>query len=123
MPDLDEAGTREEMTKVEDALLDIIGKFPTYMRPPFFEWDALNLEVLGELGYKVMWADLDTQDWQGNMDDSISIFESGIQNGGSLVLAHDVHETTAEVLVPAMISAIQEAGLTGEFFLCSNAEA
>lgn len=118
MPLLSAEEVVSEMEQVEDALLDIIGKFPTYMRPPFFEWDDENLEVLGELGYLVIHADLDTNDWQFDMPASIAAFESGIANGGSLVLAHDVHESTAEVLVPAMISAVQEAGLRGELCSC-----
>ncbi|KAL2110225.1 hypothetical protein VUR80DRAFT_1446 [Thermomyces stellatus] len=100
-----------EMTRVEEALLEIIGKFPTYMRPPYFSWNGDNLDVLGELGYKVIHADLDTNDWRADMDASIDEFESGIAEGRSIVLAHEVHHATAEELVPAMISAVQEAGL------------
>lgn len=104
-----------EMTRVEEALLEIIGKFPTYMRPPYFSWNGDNLDVLGELGYKVIHADLDTNDWRADMDASIDEFESGIAEGRSIVLAHEVHHATAEELVPAMISAVQEAGLEGKF--------
>ena len=31
---LDAAGVTSQMTQLEDALMSIIGKFPTYMRPP-----------------------------------------------------------------------------------------
>ena len=101
------------MTKVEDALLDILGKFPTYMRPPYFSWNDDNLETLGELGYKVIHADVDTLDWEGDMTAAKANFEAGIDAGGSIVLAHDVHENTAHDLVPAMIVAIQQRGLRG----------
>ena len=102
-----------QMTQLEDALVDIIGKRPIYMRPPFFSWDDESLEVLGDLGYRVIHADVDTFDWKGDMDASIENFNDGIEDGGSIVLAHDVHELTVEVLVPDMISAIQASGLQG----------
>lgn len=101
------------MTLVEGALVDIVGQYPTYMRPPFFSWSPENLQTLGDLGYKVIHADVDTLDWEGDMEASIANFNDGIDAGGSIVLAHDVHEATVETLVPAMISAIQASGLQG----------
>ncbi|MBE3047795.1 polysaccharide deacetylase family protein [Candidatus Bathyarchaeota archaeon] len=101
----------EQMTQLEVALVDIIGKYPTYMRPPYFEWDDENLDTLGELGYKVIHADIDTLDWAGDIPASITNFINGIADGGSIVLAHEVHEATVKTLVPAMLSALKIRGL------------
>ena len=105
------------MTQLEDALMSIIGKFPTYMRPPYFAYNDQTLQTLGGLGYRAIQADIDTLDWQNNNPGSIgqsaTIYANGLDSGGSISLAHDVHQTTAQSLVPAMISAIQQRGLNG----------
>lgn len=41
-----------EITKLEDAFLDILGVIPTYFRPPFGEFTDASLNVLQKLGYK-----------------------------------------------------------------------
>lgn len=114
---MDAAGITSEMTRLEDALVGIIGKFPTYMRPPYFSYNEQTLQVLGGLGYRVIHADIDTLDWQNNTPDTIENsainFANGIASGGSISLAHDVHQTTAHNLVPRMIEIIQQNGLNG----------
>ncbi|ORY58382.1 uncharacterized protein BCR38DRAFT_468653 [Pseudomassariella vexata] len=112
---LDAAAVTSQMTDLETAFLSIIGKFPTYMRPPYFSYTDETLETLGGLGYHVIHADIDTQDWQFNTlgnTTSVGIFEAGLDAGGGLTLAHDVHENTAVTLVPAMIAAVQSRGLS-----------
>ena len=37
---------RDQIVKNEVALVDILGFFPTYLRPPFTKW---NDEIIGEL--------------------------------------------------------------------------
>lgn len=51
---LDAAGITSQMTQLEDALSSIIGKIPTYMRPPYFSTNALVLQTVGNLGYHVI---------------------------------------------------------------------
>lgn len=51
---LDAAGITSQMTQLETALNSIIGKTPTYMRPPYFSTNALALQTLGGLGYHVI---------------------------------------------------------------------
>lgn len=108
------------MTQLENALLSIIGRFPTYMRPPYFAYNDQTLQTLGSLGYKVIHSDIDTQDWQNNTPDtvsnSISIYANGLDSGGSISLAHDVHQTSATQLVAGMIQAIQQRGLNGSCY-------
>ncbi|SPO07576.1 related to deacetylase [Cephalotrichum gorgonifer] len=112
---LDAAGVTSQMTQLESTLLNIIGKFPTYMRPPYFSYSQATLNTLGGLGYKVVNADIDTKDYENNTPGTIGVaianFENGLNAGGSISLAHDVHQTTATHLVPAIVSAIQSRGL------------
>lgn len=111
---LDAAGITSEMTLLEDALLNIIGKFPTYMRPPYFSYNSATLQTLGNLGYHVIQASIDTLDWQyntpGQIGQSVQIFQNGLNSGGTISLSHDVHQTTADTLVSGMINAVRSSG-------------
>ncbi|KAF7548498.1 hypothetical protein G7Z17_g7003 [Cylindrodendrum hubeiense] len=112
---LDASGIESEMTQLESAFLDILGYFPTYMRPPFFSYNDQVLQTVGSLGYHVIIADIDTLDWENDspeaIGESIRLFTEDLDAGGSIALAHDVHEQTVLTLAPAMIAAIQERGL------------
>ncbi|KAH6691494.1 polysaccharide deacetylase family protein [Plectosphaerella plurivora] len=102
---------RAQMIKVEEHLLKLIGKFPVYMRPPYLDTNAQVLGYLKELDYRVISRDVETNDWQKNPTASIAAFISSVNAGNRLVLAHDVHKETVEVLLPAMIKEIQKRGL------------
>jgi peptidoglycan/xylan/chitin deacetylase (PgdA/CDA1 family) len=51
---LDSQQRRDEMTKQEMALNDILGFFPTYMRPPFNKCAAACMADMLELGYHIV---------------------------------------------------------------------
>ena len=108
------------MNLLESALLQILGYYPTYMRPPYFSTNDLVLQTMGELGYHVVNAGIDTLDWandsEGAIQTSVQRFIDGLNAGGSIELSHDVHQWTANVLVQAMIDEIKNRGLKG---MCS----
>ncbi|CCF42768.1 polysaccharide deacetylase [Colletotrichum higginsianum] len=105
-----------QMTKLEDAFFDIIGKCPTYMRPPYFSWNSATLSIMKDLKYHVIRADIDTFDWKyssyGNLT-GLTLFENGIDAGGTLTLCHDVQKNTAEVLLPELLRVMKENNLNG----------
>ena len=105
------------MTQLENTLVGLIGKFPTYMRPPYFDYNAQTLQTLGGLGYRVIHANIDTKDYENNTpgtyQNAVNNFNAGLNNGGSISLAHDVHGVTVTHLLPAMIQSIQSRGLRG----------
>ncbi|PKS12490.1 hypothetical protein jhhlp_000697 [Lomentospora prolificans] len=115
LADLDADEIADEMIELEDALIGVIGKFPTYMRPPFFSYTDATLQTLGELGYHVIHANIDTNDWSFQneclIENAVKMFEEGVSRGGSIVLAHDVHLLTAYTLVPAMLQMVKDRGL------------
>jgi peptidoglycan/xylan/chitin deacetylase (PgdA/CDA1 family) len=45
---------RDQIILNEIALVEILGYFPTYMRPPYTSWNAESLVELGNLGYHVV---------------------------------------------------------------------
>lgn len=100
------------MNELESALLNIIGRYPTYMRPPYLSCGSTCLSTLNTLGYHVISTNLDTQDWQFNTPStnwqSQQIFNNAISStsgssGRWIVLAHSVHETSVDLLAGYMI--------------------
>ena len=109
----------EEMSRLEATLARIIGKAPTYFRPPFASCENGCLSDMAAMGYHIINFDVDTKDYLHNRPDTVgvaqNIFASALddgQNSGSfLVLTHDVQETTATALLPFMLDKIREKGL------------
>ncbi|KAG8533095.1 uncharacterized protein KY384_001878 [Bacidia gigantensis] len=112
---LDTAAITSEMTDLEDALISIIGKYPAYMRPPYLSTNDSVLQTLGGLGYHVISANIDTKDYENDSEAAIQTavqnFKTGLDQGGSIELSHDVHQWTAKTLVSAMIQEVQNRGL------------
>lgn len=50
----------DQMIRNEMAIRNIIGKYPTYMRPPYSSCEAVCQSVLSKLGYVISYFDLDT---------------------------------------------------------------
>lgn len=57
-----------DMIRNDRAITNIIGKFPTYMRPPYAECSNTSncLLDMAELGYHVVGYEVDSHDWQRN---------------------------------------------------------
>lgn len=106
------------MYRLENALYDIIGEIPTYMRPPYFDYNNDTLAALGSIGYKVVNADIDTNDWKYNTKETfqtaVTAFRDGLTQGGSITLMHDVHANTIDNILPEIIKVVQEHKLKGE---------
>ncbi|GFF60146.1 hypothetical protein IFM61606_05802 [Aspergillus udagawae] len=107
----------DQIIKNEIALSDILGFFPTYLRPPYMSCTTDCLTDLRDLGYHVANYDIDTLDWQEKYPNSQNIFKSALQSGNpktnSLIpLAHDIHSHTVHDFVPFMIDYLKERGYT-----------
>lgn len=112
------------MSLLSNEFINIIGKYPVYMRPPYFSFNARTLGVLGQLGFKVIIADIDTNDWRysssGGAEPSLASYYAGLDNGGSIVLMHDVHQNTVQNILPRIIQATLQSGKRGRLKYCSD---
>lgn len=108
----------QQMALLSNQFIHMIGKDPVYMRPPYFSFSDRTLGVLGQLGYKVIIADIDTNDWQyssfGGAEASVDSYNYGLSQGGSIVLMHDVHQNTVENILPRIIQATRRSGKRGK---------
>lgn len=116
---LDYNGVVSQMTQLEDALQEIVGVKPAYMRPPYLDTNGVALGALGDLGYHVISCSIDTKDYENDdpslIANSVNKFNNELNAGGSIVLSHDVHEQTVYTLAQAMLDEIKARGLTRMF--------
>ncbi|KAJ5917074.1 Glycoside hydrolase/deacetylase beta/alpha-barrel [Penicillium tannophilum] len=103
-----------QMTDLEDAFMRILGIFPTYMRAPYLMVTADVLNAMTALEYHVIGASIDTKDYENDHPDdswrSFEKFRAELDAGGTIVLAHDSHQTTVEILVDNMLAEIALRG-------------
>jgi peptidoglycan/xylan/chitin deacetylase (PgdA/CDA1 family) len=109
---LDEAGREYELVTNENALRNILGFTPTYMRPPYGSCsrDSGCLATATRLGYHVVNWDVDTKDFEGDLQRSKDLFDAGFDGSSSrIILNHDTHQQTVTDLAEYMLNRVNDA--------------
>jgi len=113
----DTATRRAQLQYLEQALINVLGVYPSYLRPPYATCDFSCLTDVEAMGYRVVNFDVDTKDYLNNTPDtvrnSMNTFKAALDDparNSLLVLAHDVHQETALTLVPYMLEEIRRKG-------------
>ncbi|SPN99705.1 uncharacterized protein DNG_02556 [Cephalotrichum gorgonifer] len=104
-----------QIAKLETALADLFGFFPTYYRPPYTGCGEGCIAALGARGYHVANYNLDTKDWQVDVWQARQNYDFGLansspQSSGIITLAHDIHQDTVRDLTQFMIDKASGAG-------------
>jgi peptidoglycan/xylan/chitin deacetylase (PgdA/CDA1 family) len=116
---LTEANRRAEMYKLEMAMRNIVGFFPTYMRPPYSSCNAACTQTMNALGYHIVYFDLDTDDYNQATPAKIQVAKNNFANAVNpsnpandafLAIAHDIHQTTAQNLTEFMLQTLTAKG-------------
>ncbi|KAH9217336.1 putative xylanase/chitin deacetylase [Leptodontidium sp. 2 PMI_412] len=104
-----------QITNTEHAFINVLGFMPTYMRTPYLSCNGLCMNLLANLGYKIIGTNLDTKDYENTSPDMIwnakNNFELRLNEGGNMALAHDIHEQTVVSLTPYMLETLLARGL------------
>ena len=96
---LDQIAT--EMHKLDNAIANILGVEPRYMRPPYGSIGGSVLDALWDLGYEVVTWDVDTIDWKADVATSKKyVAHAGSDGNGHIVLMHETHQSTVDLLTP-----------------------
>ncbi|KAH8726383.1 hypothetical protein GQ44DRAFT_825734 [Phaeosphaeriaceae sp. PMI808] len=114
----------EQMVKLEMATSNLIGKFPTYMRPPYSSCTAASgcAQDMADLGYHISYFDLDTDDYNNITPEKAQIPKDNVYNAINpsnpssqqfLAIAHDIHLQTARNLTGYMLDLMVTKGYTG----------
>ena len=94
--------------KTSNAIYEITGEYPVYIRPPFGEWrEGLDLAVTM---IPVLW-DVDSRDWESQNTASICSAVLPNVKDGSIILMHDGYRATVEAL-RRIVKELKEEGYT-----------
>lgn len=88
----------EEIKKTQEVIYQAAGFIPQYIRPPFGSWNEMLQE---ETSLEAVLWDVDPYDWKVQNTDAIvkSILEQ--TEDGSIILLHDVYETSVGAALKA----------------------
>jgi peptidoglycan/xylan/chitin deacetylase (PgdA/CDA1 family) len=112
----------DQMVKNEMAIRNILGKYPTYMRPPYSSCNGACQTVMRNLGYVISYFDLDTDDYnqlaniqvaKDNFKRILDATPGGSSSGNRLAIGHDIHEQTALNLTAYMLQYLRSKGYRG----------
>lgn len=111
-----------EMAKTERAIANIIGKYPTYMRPPYSECNEKSgcQKDMKDMGYSLVGLTFDTLDWKnaaGHIQDSTQLVEEYFDklgpDGHALICQHDILGASVQELTPIILNIIKDKGFKG----------
>ncbi|KAB1660899.1 polysaccharide deacetylase family protein [Pseudoclavibacter sp. CFCC 13796] len=108
LTDLTSAQVRDQLTRTDDAVERICGVRPAHVRPPYGFFDDTVAQASPHP--LVLW-DVDSLDWK---EPGQSVVHDKIlreAKAGSIVLMHDVHEPTMEMM-PKLLHDLRASGLT-----------
>lgn len=102
----------------EMALRNILGRIPTYFRPPYVDCDAACHSKLGALGLHSIYYDLDTLDYQNDDPTKIQESKDNFNNNfgqvphptNSMLLGHDILYQTVYNLTAYMLQDMATLG-------------
>lgn len=101
------------------AMRNIVGFFPTYMRPPYSSCTAACQATMAALGYHIIYFDLDTDDYNNVtpalINNAVNNFNNAVNPSNPatkswLAIAHDIHPLTATTLTQEMLKTIAAKG-------------
>lgn len=88
-----EAAAIEQVDKTNEAIYEIVGEYPEYIRPPFGSWKS-NLDYETKM-IEVLW-DVDPRDWAtSNSSAVVERVVSKVQED-SIILLHDASESSVK---------------------------
>ncbi|MFJ8517551.1 polysaccharide deacetylase family protein [Lysinibacillus xylanilyticus] len=92
---LSTANVKQEVDRTSNAIYAAIGQYPTVFRPPY---GATNDKVRTVITTpSILWS-IDTLDWKHRNADKILTYVKASVKDGSIILMHDIHQTTANGL-------------------------
>ena len=100
--DLSTAEVEKQIESTQQAIELVIGKKPDFFRPPYGATNRAVKEVASRFGEtEILWS-LDTKDWESrNPKTILKVVKSEVKDG-SVILMHDIHDTTVEAVEPIL---------------------
>ena len=84
---------KDQISKTSYAMVDVLGKRPVLVRPPYGSFKPTTLQTVAQPF--IIWS-VDPKDWQDKNADTVYQRVMSNAQPGAIVLSHDIHPTTAE---------------------------
>ena len=106
LKNLSDAAAVEQVDKTNQAIHEITGEYPEYIRPPFGCWKC-NLDYETKM-IEVLW-DVDPLDWKTSNSDVIAKRVVSKVEENDIILLHDASESSVKAAFK-IIDALEEEG-------------
>lgn len=93
----------EEVKKVDDLVFEVVGKYPTLIRPSY---GTVNKRIRGVLDRPIIIWNVDTLDWKNHNSKRIANRVMKDVDDGDIILMHDIYRATAnslEIVIPKLL--------------------
>ncbi|KAG8837504.1 Carbohydrate esterase 4 protein [Serendipita sp. 400] len=109
---LNDTAIYNELKKTEEAIENIIGLRPAYMRPPYGAYNSNVTAVAASLNEDVVISNFDSHDWEFPANESIALYDAFIATNPTTVLAlnHETYNTSAHVVLPHALELLKGKG-------------
>ncbi|KAJ2917563.1 hypothetical protein MD484_g2873, partial [Candolleomyces efflorescens] len=101
-----------QMWLAEEAIFKITGAYPAFVRPPYGEHNGLVRDAARVRGQTIALWDFDSRDWALGADEVKQLYTDLAKRRPSnvLTLNHEVHQHSAQVVLPHAIKVLKDAG-------------
>lgn len=107
---------QEEITKTDELVYNIIGKYPTLIRPSY---GIYNQKLEKNINRPLILWNIDTLDWKYHNSTAIATKVFNNINHGNIILMHDIYNATAnslEIIIPKLLNEGYEFVTVSELF-------
>lgn len=94
---------KEEISKTDNLIYDITGKYPTLIRPSY---GIYNNKIKRIIDRPIILWNIDTLDWKYHNSNKIANKVFNNINKGNIILMHDIYSATAnslEIIIPKLL--------------------
>jgi len=106
---LSEAQIWQEIVGNSQLIEGVIGRSPTCFRPPYGVYNPIVEKVAFEHHVPIVLWSVDSLDWKNRNPEGVNTRVEETVTPGSIVLLHDIHQSTAEAL-PALMTGLRNQG-------------
>ncbi|MCL1935075.1 MAG: polysaccharide deacetylase family protein [Defluviitaleaceae bacterium] len=125
LANLSSSEIRQQLNQTHQALESAIGETSKLFRPPFGVVNDNVRNIAREMGFTIINWSVDTRDWQNRNANSVYNSTMNDIRDGSIILYHDIYESTAEAIeriVPELISNGYQLVTLSELFMYKEIE-
>lgn len=97
-----ESAVLKQIEDTNNVVTSVIGKTPLLIRPPYGALNEKLEKAIGNKGYKLIYWNVDTLDWNNQTEDNIMAIVKKEMKPGSIILQHNAGAESIQATVDAL---------------------